>query len=96
VIIGGHDDQYNPTSDVAILDIAKKTWHKVASLSTARDCVAVVPISSESILVIRGCTGGEGVTGSKEHSISTVEKGTVTLSHTVATMPTQDSTCIIQ
>jgi len=96
VIIGGGDDQFVPTSDVAILDITKKTWYKVASLSTARHCVAVVPISSESILVIGGCTGGEGVAGAKEHSITTVEKGTVTLNHTVATRPTHGSTCIIQ
>jgi len=96
VIIGGDDIQGVPTSDVAILDITKKTWYKVTSLSTARDSVAVVPISSESILVIGGSTGGKGVAGAKEHSITTVEKGTVTLSHTVATMPTQDSTCIIQ
>jgi len=96
VVIGGDDDQCNPTSDAAILDISKKTWYKIASLSTARYNVAVVPISSKSILVIGGCTGGIGVAGAKEHSITTVEKGTVTLSHTVATMPTQDSTCIIQ
>ena len=43
VIIGGYDIQYVPTSDVAILDMTKKTWIRVASLSTARSCVAVVP-----------------------------------------------------
>jgi len=96
VIIGGDDSQSVPTSDVAILDITKKTWYKVASLSTARTSVAVVPISSKSILVIGGYTGGKDVAAAMEHSITTVEKGTVTLSHTVATMPTQDSTCIIQ
>ena len=96
VIIGGHDIQDVPTSDVAILDITKNKWNRLASLSTARTCVAVVPISHESILVIGGSTGGKGVAGAKAHSISSVEKGTVSVSHTVATMPTQDSTCSIQ
>ena len=97
VIIGGHDIiQYIPTSDVAILDITKKTWIRVASLSTAKSCVAVVPISHGSIFIIGGTTGGENIAGAKAHCITSVEKGTVTLSHTVATMPTQDSTCTIQ
>ena len=95
VIIGG-SIQGVPTSDVAILDIMKNKWNRLASLSTARDCVAVVSISHDSILVIGGCTGGEDVSGATAHCISTVEKGTVSVSHTVATMPTQDSTCSIQ
>ena len=95
VIIGG-DIQGVPTSDVAILDIMKNKWNRLASLSTARYSVAVVPISHESILVIGGSTGGTGIAGAKAHSISSVEKGTVSVSHTVATMPTQDSTCSIQ
>ena len=96
VIIGGDDIQDVRTSDVAILDTTKNKWNRLASLSTARNSVAVVPISHESILVIGGSTSGEGITGAKAHSISSVEKGTVSVSHTVATMPTQDSTCSIQ
>ena len=96
VIIGGHDAQCVPTSDVAILDITKNTWNRVASLSTPRTCVAVVPISHDSILIIGGTKGGEGVQTNKASCVSTVEKGTVSVSHTVATMPTQDSTCAIQ
>ena len=96
VIIGGDDIQCVPTSDVAILDTMKNKWNRLASLSTARKHVAVVPINHDSILVIGGCTGGEGVAGAKAHCSSTVEKGTVSVSHTVATMPTQDSTCSIQ
>ena len=95
VIIGG-SIQGVPTSDVAILDITKNKWNRLASLSTPRNAVAVVPISHESILVIGGCTGGKDVAGAKAHSISSVEKGTISVSHTVATMPTQDSTCSIQ
>ena len=99
VIIGGIDIQGVPTSDVDILDITKNTWNKVASLSTPRHCVTAVPISHDSILIIGGCTGGTDVAGAMAHCISTVEKGTVSVSHTVATMPTmptQDSTCTIQ
>ena len=96
VIIGGDDIQGVPTSDVAILDITKNTWNRVASLSTPRSCVAVVPISHDSILIIGGYTGGKGIAGAMAHCISTVEKGTVSVSHTVARMPTQDSTCTIQ
>ena len=96
VIIGGRDIQGVPTSDVAILDITKNTWNRVASLSTPRNRVAVVPISHDSILIIGGTKGGEGVQTNKASCVSTVEKGTVSVSHTVATMPTQDSTCTIQ
>ena len=96
VIIGGGDIQGVPTSDVAILDAMKSKWNRLASLSTARSCVAVVPISHDSILVIGGTKGGLGVKANKASCVSTVEKGTVSVSHTVATMPTQYSTCSIQ
>ena len=96
VIIGGTNIQYVPISDVAILDITKNKWDRLASLDTARSCVAVVPMSLDSILVIGGCTGGKDVAGAKANCVSTVEKGMVSVSHTVATMPTQDSTCTIQ
>ena len=96
VIIGGHDTQYVPTSDVAILDITKNKWNRLPSLSTARSYVAIVPISHESILIIGGTKGGVGVEANKASCVTTVEKGTVSISHTAATMPTQDSTCSIQ
>ena len=96
VIIGGDDIQCIPTSDIVILNLTKNTWNKVASLSTPRKHVAVVPINHDSILIIGGTKGGEGVQANKASCVSTVEKGTVILSHTVATMPTQDSTCTIQ
>ena len=95
VIISG-DIQYVSTSDVAILDITKNTWNRVASLSTPRAFVAVVPISHDSIIIIGGTKGGEGPQANKASCVSTVEKGTVSVSHTVATMPTQDNTCTIQ
>ena len=95
VIMGG-SIQGVPTSDVAILNVMKNKWDRLASLSSLRKHVAVVPVSHDSILVIGGSTGGEDVAGAKANCISTVEKGTVSVSHTVATMPTQDSTCTIQ
>ena len=95
VIIGGSIKGV-PTSDVAILDITKNTWNRVASLSTPSSSVAVVPISHDSILIIGGTKGGKGVQANMASCVSTVEKGTVSVSHTVATMPTQDSICTIQ
>jgi len=93
MIIGGDDLQKVPTGDIAML---KQSWSKVASLSSPRTAVAVVPINCESILVIGGDTGGKTVEEAKANFMTTVEKGTVKRSHTVATIPTQDTRCIIQ
>ena len=95
VIIGG-SIQGVLTSDVAILNLTKNTWNKVASLSTPRNYVAVVPINHDSILIIGGTKSGYSVQANKASCVNIVERGTVILSHTVATMPTQDSTCTIQ
>ena len=92
VIIGGDDLQGVSTADIAML---KQSWSKVASLSSPRTAVAVVPIDCDSILVIGGTTGGNTVERSA-HSMRMVEKGTVKRSHTVAAIPTQDTQCIIQ
>ena len=81
-IISGYDKQYVPTIDIRMLDVLDNSWKKVASLITARDSTAVVPINHDSILVIGGTTGGRGTKEAKAHSISTVEKGTVRLCHT--------------
>ena len=93
VIIGGHDLQRAPTADVAML---KESWSKVASLSSPRFAVAVVPIDCESILVIGGTTGGKTDDEFDACSITTVEKGTVKQSHTIAAIPTRNTQCIIQ
>ena len=69
------------TADVAML---KQSWSKVASLSSPRLSVAVVPINCDSILVIGGTTGGKTYEEANAHSMTTVEKGTVKRSHTVA------------
>ena len=93
VIIGGHDLQRVPTADVAMLN---QSWSKVASLSSPRAGVAVVPINYESILVIGGSICGKSIEEFNAHCITTVEKGTVKRSHTVAAIPTQNTQCIIQ
>ena len=49
VIIGGYDGQDVPIADVAML---KESWSKVASLSSPRTGVAVVPINCESLKVL--------------------------------------------
>jgi len=88
VIMGGKAlDVPIRTSDVAVLHDSGKTWKRVASLSSPRDCVAIVPINSDTILVLGGCTGGEGVAGAMAHSITTVEKGKITRA---ANIPTED------
>ena len=82
VIIGGYDIQYVPTVDIRVLDVPNNSWRKIASLTTARHCTAVVLINHDSILVIGGCTGGRGHKETKAHSINLVERGTDRLCHT--------------
>ena len=81
VIIGG-SIQGVPTVNITVLDVLNNSWKKIASLTTPRDCTAVVPINRDSILVIGGCSGGRGTEGGKALSISLVERGTVRLCHT--------------
>ena len=88
VIIGGDDLQGVPTADVAML---KQSWSKVATLSSPRLVVAVVPINCESILVIGGSTSGTTFEDTVAHCLTKVEKGTVKQSHTIAGIPTQDT-----
>ena len=80
-IIGGSIQGIH-TDDIKVLDVSNNSWKKIASLTTARDCTAVVPINHDSILVIGGSTGGRDPKEAKAHCISTVEKGTVRLCHT--------------
>ena len=95
VIMGGNL-QYVPTSDVAMLDESTNKWNTVSSLSSPRNCVAVVPIDSDTILVLGGTTGGEGVAANKASSVTTVEKGRATLTQRTAAIPTEDTQCSIQ
>ena len=82
MIIGGHDKHYVPTDDITVLDVPNNSWKKIASLTTARSGIAIVPINHDSILVIGGTTGGRDGKEAKAHSITRVEKGTLRLCHT--------------
>ena len=82
VIIGGSDIQCVPTADIRVLDVPNNSWKKIASLTSPRSSIAVVPINLDSILAIGGHTGGRGVEEALKHSISRVEKGSVRLCHT--------------
>ena len=95
VILGG-SIQGVPTSDIAMLDESSEEWIEVSSLSSPRNCIAVVPIDNETILILGGCTGGQSVAGAKAHSTTTVEKGRAILIQTAAAIPTEDAQCSIQ
>ena len=81
VIVGG-SVQGVPTVDITVLDVPNNSWKKIASLTTARVCTAVVPINHDSILVIGGFSGGRNIEEAKANSMTTVEKGSVRLCHT--------------
>ena len=94
VIMGGRDLQAGiPTSDIAMLEESTKSWK---TLSSPRKHVAVVPIDNETVLVLGGSTGGESVAGTKDHSITMVEKGRATLTQRAAAIHTEDIQCSIQ
>ena len=76
VIIGGTKGSVC-TSDVSLYDIQKDSWRKVDSLTSARDCVGVALLNSHTIIVIGGTSGGVGIEGALESSLSTVEIGTI-------------------
>jgi len=62
VIIGGDDEQYVQTVEIRVLDVSDNSWKKIASLTITRVATAVVPpINHDSILVIRGFTGGRSI-----------------------------------
>ena len=77
VIIGGDNQSDIPTSDVSLYDIHKNSWKKVDSLTSATKNVGVALLSSHTIIVIGGTSGGVGVEGALASSLSTVEIGTI-------------------
>ena len=78
VIIGGKFKGV-PTADITVLDVPNNSWKKIASLTSSRNCTAIVPINLDSILVIGGITGGRGSKEARKCSINKVEKGSVRL-----------------
>ena len=77
IIIGGGDNDFAPTSDISLFDVSKNTWRKVGSLTSARDSVGVASLNSNSIIVIGGTSGGEGIEGAKKTSLATVQVGNI-------------------
>jgi len=92
IIMGGSCEGV-PKADVAMLDISMTKWVTVAFLSNPRQCVAAVPVNTDAVIVLGGCSGGKDATEAKRCSLTTVEIGKV--------KPTQSSSinnsrCIIQ
>ena len=79
VIIGGGNIKYTPTSDISLYDKSNDTWKKVDSLTKAKDSVGVAILNNHTIIVIGGASGGVGVEGAKESSLTTVEIGNIVL-----------------
>ena len=80
VIMGGHSHSSQggaPTSDFSVYNSSNNSWRKVDSLTSARDCVGVVLLNSNSLVVIGGTSGGEGIEGATAHSLTLVEIGNI-------------------
>jgi len=74
LLIGG-DVKGVPTSDISLYDTSKKSWLKVDSLTTARSCVGVATINSNTLIIVGGTSGGDGVEGALASSLTIVEIG---------------------
>ena len=77
VIIGGSDINGVPTCDITLYDSSKKSWRKVDTLTSARDCVGVALLNNNSIIVIGGTSRGGSVEVAKASSLTTVEIGNI-------------------
>ena len=80
VTIGGTSRTYLGscvTSDITLYNPSTNLWKKVDSLASARDCVGLGLLSDNTIIVIGGTRGGEGVTGAKATAHTIVEIGTI-------------------
>ena len=76
VIVGGNVDGV-ATCDITLYDSSKKSWRKVDSLRSTRDCVGVGLLNNNSIIVIGGTNGGSDVEGAEAFSLTTVEIGNI-------------------
>jgi len=72
MIMGGSCEGV-PKADVAVLDVSMTEWVTVALLSSPRQCVAAVPINTDTVIVVGGCSGGKDATEAKHCSLTTVE-----------------------
>ena len=61
MIIGGEDTTSATTANIKIYNDSSKSWKGIKSLTSPRSYAAVAAISSDSVIVIGGCTlGGSG------------------------------------
>lgn len=74
LIVGG-DVKNVPTPHICYLDVSKKAWIKIDSLSSARKQVGVAAVNSTTIIVIGGSVKGGSSEANKASSIPTVEIG---------------------
>ena len=75
LIIGGYDVKGVAISDISLYDTSKKSWIQVDNLTTARCYVGVATISSNTIIVVGGTSGGLGVEANLSSSLPIVEIG---------------------
>ena len=77
VIIGGHNLDCIPTSDVSLYDTHNNSWMKVDSITSARSNIGVSLVNSHTIIVIGGYTKGGSVEAALASSLTKVEIGTI-------------------
>jgi len=75
LIIGGRDAKGVPTSDISLYDTSKKSWIPVDTLTTARSCVGVATVNTNTIIVVGGTSGEKSVKAAKSSSLPIVEIG---------------------
>ena len=75
LIIGGDDVKGVPTSDISLYDTSKKQWQQVDSLTTARTNVGVATINSNTLIIVGGTSGGDGIEANMASSLPIVEIG---------------------
>ena len=56
VVVGGHDDLFRPSSDIAVYDARSNKWSTVGQLLEPRTLCSVVCLSRHSFLVLGGCS----------------------------------------
>ena len=82
VVVGGHDSKIPiAIADIKIYDNPNKSWKKIGSLSFARSIVAIAAVYDNAIVVIGGCTNGDGSANRELSSLTVVELGQAELLH---------------
>ena len=75
IVVGGHDINGTPTTDIKMYDNSNKSWKKIGSLSSARSHVAIAAVYNNAIIIIGGCTKGESNDSTISSSLTSVKLG---------------------